>query len=63
MYDAYTLAKKCGVSVDTVYRVRRILDLDRLPTEEEIRERNKKRGIPFKHRCTKNDTSCLTKLK
>ena len=60
MYDAMDLAKACGVSVDTVYRVRRILDLDRLPTPDEINQRNKRRGITFKHRCPNNETPDLT---
>ena len=57
MYDAQYLAKQCGVSIDTVYRVRRQLDLDRLPTPDEINQRNKKRGIAFKHRCPSIETS------
>lgn len=60
MYDAVELARQCHTSVDTVYRVRRILDLDRLPTPDEINARNKKRGITFKHRCPNNETSHLT---
>lgn len=59
MYDAQYLAKACNVSVDTVYRVRRDLDLDRLPTVDEINARNTKRGQPFK-RCLKNGTTELT---
>ena len=59
MYDAQELAIKCHVSVDTVYRVRRILDLDRLPTPDEIMNRNQKRGVSFSHRCPKNKTSSI----
>ena len=56
MYDAQYLARECHVSIDTVYRIRRVLDLDRLPTPDEINNRNKKRGVPFKHKCPKNST-------
>lgn len=47
MYDAYQLAKECHVSIDTVYRVRKQLNLDRLPTIIEIKSRNTHRGRPF----------------
>ena len=55
MYEAVELARKCGVSLTIVYNVRRKLDLDRLPTEQEINDRPTKRGQKFK--CTKNKTS------
>lgn len=61
MYDAQELARKCHVSIDTVYRIRRILDLDRLPTLDEINNRNKKRGVAFKHKCPKNETFSIDK--
>ena len=58
MYDAQDLARQCHVSVDTVYRGRRLLDLDRLPTVDEINSRCKKPGVKFK-RCTNNETSLI----
>ena len=58
MYDAINLANKCNVSVDTVYKVRKDLDLDRLPTVDEINSRCKKPGPRFK-RCTNNETSII----
>ena len=60
MYDAESLARECHVSVDTVYRVRKQLDLDRLPTVDEINARNTKRGQRFK-RCPNNKTSKIDK--
>ena len=56
MYDALYLAKRCHVSVDTVYKVRKALNLDRLPTVDEIMARNKHIGRPFKQ-CPNNETS------
>lgn len=59
MYDAQDLARKCNVSVDTVYHVRKLLNLDRLPTVEEIMQRNKKCGRKFSM-CPNIKTSNLT---
>lgn len=56
MYDAVYLAKRCHVSVDTVYKVRKDLNLDRLPTIQEIESRNKHIGRPFKQ-CPNIETS------
>lgn len=60
MYDAESLARECHVSVDTVYRVRKQLDLDRLPTVDDIQKRNTKRGQRFK-RCPKIKTPQIDK--
>ena len=61
MYDANDLARVCNVSVATVYKVRRDLDLDRLPTIDEINNRCKVRGAKFK-RCLNNETSQIDKI-
>ena len=60
MYDAITIAKACSVSVATVYKIRKDLNLDRLPTVDEIRSRNKHVGRPFKQ-CPNNETSQIDK--
>jgi len=60
MYDALDLAKACHVSVDIVYKVRKQLNLDRLPTVDEINARNRHVGRPFKQ-CTNNETSKIDK--